>query len=134
MPLFRPATDRIGWATARPDNTCPGCPPAWFHSGFAETDVQGIYVQELDGSFNHTMMPEEDVRLIYPNERIFVVGRDNYYVSLADARRALDVDDVRQIHYVDDYDDEYQDYYVCDPTSPPFNIPGAPANAGEPVR
>lgn len=134
MPLFRPQTDRIGYVVLPTKANCAGCPDAWFHSGFGEQDVQGLYVEQADGTFLHLLADESDVRLVFPNERIFVVGRDGYYLTLAQARQAIDVDLVRSVAYVDDYNDEWQDVYVCDPSSFPHNIPGEEARRAEPIR
>lgn len=134
MPLFRPRTDRVGYTVAESKSSCAGCPDAWFLTGFGEQDVQGLYVQDHDGSFVHLMTDEAAVREMFSDEFIFVVGRDGYYLTMAQARQAIDVDMVRAVNYVDDYNDEWQDVYICDPVTFPHNIPGEEARRAEPIR
>ena len=115
---------------------CAACPDAWFWVGF-DTEysggIQGVYVILDDGSFRYLALPLEDVLASgYPVSRVFEVGRDGYYLTLAQARAAIDIDEVHGIHYVDDFNDEYQDYYICadDDTHTPF----AEAHYAEPIR
>ena len=49
-----------------------------------------------------------------------MVGRGGYYLTMEEARNALPVgcrlDDptfVRGVHYIDDFNDEWQDFYIC---------------------
>lgn len=74
---------------------------------------QGLWVREADGSYTYHVWGYDDaVKNGYADEDIFVVGRDGYYLTLAEARQAIP-DGVKGVHYVDDYNDEFQDFFVC---------------------
>jgi len=74
---------------------------------------QGLYVREPDGSFAWKQWAyDEAVKHGYAHEDIFVVGRSGYYLTLAEARQAIP-DGAHGISYVDDYNDEFQDFFVC---------------------
>ena len=141
MPLMRPMTHSGKLMLLSPDDRskCSDCPDFWFHVSF-DTEfnggTQGFYIKLDDGSFRKVVheTAAEAILWGFPADRVFEVGRDGYYLSLADSRQAVDVDFVHGIHYVDDYNDEWQDVYVCDPALPPFNVPGRETHNAEPIR
>lgn len=123
MPAFYPTqhnVTKIGWPYATRYVTVPS------------QDNQGVIVKESDGSFAVMRRVNEAVES-YPSDRIFEVGRNGYYLSLADARQAIDVDEIHGVRYVDDYNDEWTDYYVVG-SDPRINEPGVEATQAEPVR
>ena len=81
----------------------------------------GLYVREPDGSFTYRLWTYDKAAAEgYADEDIFVVGRGGYYLTMEEARQALplgvDLDDpsfVRGVHYVNDFNDEFQDFFVC---------------------
>lgn len=138
MPLLRPMTHTGSRVLLAPDDVynCAACPDAWFRMNFDtmyDGGTQGCYVQLDDGSYRWLPIDGFRVREDFPPERVFEVGRDGYYLTLAQARDAID-QGVHGVHYVDDFDDEYQDVYVCDPVLFPHNIPGDEAHRPEPIR
>lgn len=134
MPLFRPSTDRIGYAVAETTVDCAGCPDAWFLSGFGEEDVQGVFVRMPTGELVWAPITAMEAYETFAEEDVYEVGRDGYYLTMQQARDTLDRDLVGEVVYCDDYNDEWSDFYICDPASLPHNQPNAIANAGEPIR
>lgn len=78
---------------------------------------QGCYVREDDGSFAWAPSVAQ-ARQNYSHTDIFVIGNEGYYLTMAEARQAL-ADGIQGIHYVDDFNDEWQDIYISS-TNPPF--------------
>lgn len=99
-------------------------------TGFAE-DNQGVYVRGATGAFAFAQLDEATALETYAAKDVFTVGRDGYYLTLDEARQAI-ADGVHGVRYVDDYCDEYQDYYVCKDGDP--NVPYAEAHTPEPIR
>jgi hypothetical protein len=96
----------------------------WFVKEPSAGDDQGVIVQKPDGSFWHHATPGFGE---WFDGTSYAVGR-RYYLSLAEARQAIGVDGIHGISYVDDFNDEYQDYYVCDLA---VNTPGHDAHTPE---
>lgn len=138
MPLFRPTGHAGMLVKLSPGDkpNCAACPDTWFWLDF-DTEFYrgplGVYVLMDDGSFRHLHidMPAA-LASGFPADRIFPVGSDGHYLSMAQARTAIDLDRVTSIYYVDDYSDEYQDFYVCkdDDDHTPF----VEARVAEPIR
>jgi hypothetical protein len=103
--------------------------------------VNGLWVREPDGSFTYKPWSyDEAAKNGYAPEDIFVVGRGGYYLTMEEARMALPLDTdlsdpsfVHGVHYVDDYNDEFQDFFVCaaDGIEPE---PFLEAHAQEPIQ
>ena len=103
--------------------------------------INGLWVREPDGSFMYKPWSyEEAAKNGYAPENIFVVGRGGYYLTMEEARMALPLDTelsdpsfVHGVHYVDDYNDEFQDFFVCaaDGIEPE---PFLEAHAQEPIQ
>ena len=101
----------------------------------------GLYVRETDGSFMYYVWSyDQALKSGYADEDIFVVGRDGYYLTMEEARNAMppgvDLDDptfVHGVHYIDDFNDEWQDFYICaeDGVTPE---PYEEAHAHEPIQ
>jgi len=106
--------------------------PFWINFDMGEP--QGIVIRNADGSFTKTDMNVEEATAsgIDPDD-IFEVGRDGYYLTMAEARQAIDKDFIHGVHYVDDFNDEFQDYFVCeaDGLDPE---PFAEAHKAEPIQ
>ena len=131
MPLFQPETHTPGVDLVLTTSNCPGCPHAWFRSGFAEQDTQGCWVRVSFGVFVWSGAPLDELIAQFGEQNVYEVGRDGYYLTLAEARLAID-GGVHGIRYVDDYNIEYQSYYLCkdDEDHTPF----AEAHVAEPIR
>lgn len=119
MPLFRPtaATGSIMRLSPGDHVRCAACPDAWFWLSF-DTEFYrgpvGVYVLMDDGSFRHLHINAHDALATgFPADRIFPVGTDGHYLSMAQARTAIDADHVTSVMYVDDFNDEWQDYFIC---------------------
>lgn len=113
MPAFTPRRGhytRIGLPSA-----------AWFVKR-QQQDKAGVFVKNGDGSFSWKRAPEA-------GDTVFEVGRGPYYLTLAEAREVLG-DDIVEVSYTDDYNDEYQDYYICNLST---NTPDVPAENAEAV-
>lgn len=111
MPLLRPMTHSNSYTAAyfqRPQHGHP------FWINFDMGEPQGIVIRNADGSFTKTDMNVEEATAsgIDPDD-IFEVGRDGYYLTMAEARQAIDKDFIHGVLYVDDFNDEFQDYFVC---------------------
>lgn len=132
MPLFRPEAHRPGVDARLTPQNCPACPEVWFRSGFAEQDTLGSWVLTPKGEFLWSAAPTDELIAIFGADHVFEGGRDGYYLTMEQARQAIDVDQVHGVHYVDDYNDEYQGYYVCkdDEDHTPF----AEAHVAERIR
>lgn len=84
---------------------------AGFDGGYRKKN--GLYVREADGSYTfQNWYFDEAIRKGYAEEDIFVIGRDGYYLTMEEARQAIP-DGVIGVHYVDDFNDEFQDFFVC---------------------
>ena len=94
---------------------------------------QGLWVREEDGSYTyHQWTFDEALENGYSGDDIFQVGRTGYYLTLEEARQAIP-DGAHGVYYVDDYNDEFQDFFVCaaDGNDPePFKE----AHAPEPIQ
>jgi hypothetical protein len=74
---------------------------------------QGLWVREANGSYAYQEWTfDEALKAGYDESDIFVVGRTGYYLTLAEARQAIP-DGAHGVSYVDDFNDEWQDYYIC---------------------
>ena len=106
--------------------------PHKFATGFG-SKKQGLWVREADGSYTWKQWSyDEAANAGYAYEDIFVVGRADYYLTLAEARQAIP-DGAHGVSYVDDFNDEWQDYYVCaDDGNDPE--PYQEAHAPEPIQ
>lgn len=114
MPAFYPRYGhytRIGLPSA-----------AWFVKR-QQQDKAGVFVRNEDGSFSWKRFPEA-------GDTVFEVGRGPYYLTLAEAREAIDESEVVEVVYTDDYNDEYQDYYICNLST---NTPDVPAENAEAI-
>lgn len=128
MPLFRPEAHRLEADTL----VASGPIHDWFQSGMGADERQGIWVRTSYGVIQHSSTLSLDEAIAqYGEANVFDGGRDGYYLTLDEARLAI-ANGCHGIHYVDDYNDEYQDYYVCkdDDEHTPF----AEAHTAEPVR
>jgi hypothetical protein len=116
--------------------------PHKFATGFdTQPGKQGLYVREADGSYMYYVWSyDEALKKGYADKDIFVIGRDGYYLTMAEARKALPADVplddptfVHGVHYVDDFNDEWQDFYICaeDGVTPE---PYEEAHAHEPIQ
>ena len=123
MPTFTPTQHKI---------TKVGWPWATWYVSVPSQDNQGVIVKENDGSFAWAPSLGEALAN-YPQDRVFEIGHEGYYLSLADARQAIDVDGIHGVKYVDDYNDEWTDYYVVG-SNPSVNEPGVEATQAEPIR
>jgi hypothetical protein len=114
---------------------CSACPEAWFTIPFDtqfDGGTQGVYVQLDDGSFVHLDIEYGDVLAAgFPESRVYEVGRDGYYLTMDEARRAIPAP-VHGVHYVDDFNTEFQDFFVvCDDDD---HTPYAEAHVAELIR
>lgn len=141
MPLFRPTTHAYELDTKlSPLNAsnCVGCPEAWFRSGFGEEENQGVYVRVNTGEIVWAPITAMEAYETFAPEDVFECGRDGYYLTLAQARDAINRDGVHGVMYVDDYNDEYQDVFISDPRDATgqgvTNIPYAESHRAEPIR
>lgn len=104
-----------------------------FTSGFdGGKNKNGLWIRDEDGYRYENWTYDYAKSLGYADEDIFVIGRDGYYLTLEEARQAIP-DGVHGVHYVDDYNDEFQDYFVCkaDGNDPE---PYQEAHAPEPIQ
>jgi hypothetical protein len=93
---------------------------------------QGLWVKEEDGSYTYHQdwTAKDAVEAGY--KEYYEVGRVGYYLTLEEARQAIP-DGAHGVYYVDDYNDEFQDFFVCaaDGNDPePFKE----AHAPEPIQ
>jgi hypothetical protein len=138
MPLFRPTAHTGSLVKLSPGDKpkCAACPDAWFWISFdteAYAGPVGVYVLMDDGSFRHLRRGLQEVLDSgFPPDRVFPVGTDGYYLTMAQARQAIDPDHVTSVYYVDDFNDEWQDYFICDDTVEPF--PYVEAHVKEPIQ
>ena len=73
----------------------------------------GLWVREPNGSYTYQLWNfDEAVKHGYEDKDIFVVGRAHYYLTLAEARQSIN-DGAHGVSYVDDFNDEWQDFYIC---------------------
>ena len=88
--------------------------PHRFATGFdSQPGKNGLWVREPDGSYTYQQWNfDEALKHGYHSDDIFVVGRAGYYLTLEEARQAIP-DGAHGVSYVDDYNDEFQDYFVC---------------------
>ena len=111
MPLLRPMTHSNSYTAAYYSQTPVPGQPFWINFDMGEP--QGVYVREPDGHYVKTDMDEGAAYDAgYAAEDVFVVGRDGYYLSMAEARTAI-TDGVHGVHYVDDFNTEVHDVFVC---------------------
>lgn len=96
-----------------------GLPHALWFVRKQQQDVQGGFVKDA-GTFTWDRFPEGTV---------YEIGRGPYYLTLADARSAIE-DGLLSVVYTDDYNDEYQDYYICNLAT---NTPEVPADTAEAI-
>ena len=83
--------------------------------------INGLYVREPDGSFMYKQWTYDQAAAAgYDHDDIFVVGRGGYYLTMEEARMALPLDTplsdpsfVHGVKYVNDFNDEFQDFFVC---------------------
>ena len=112
MPLLRPMTHSNSYTAAYYSQAPLPGQPFWINFDMGEP--QGMWVRETDGSFTQSNMTfDEALNAGYAEGDIFQVGHDGYYLTMADARQAIDTDSVHGVHYVDDYNNEFQDFFVC---------------------
>ncbi len=135
-----PRRRRRGHAHSLP--ALPHAQPHRFATSFdTQPGKQGLWVRESDGSFMyHEWSYDEASKHGYEDKDIFAVGRDGYYLTMKEARQALPagvpLDDpsfVHGVHYIDDFNDEWQDFYICakDNATPE---PYEEAHAHEPIQ
>jgi len=136
MPLLRPMTHsgtRIRMESPAASK-CPACPDAWFRLPFDTQwngGTQGVYVQYDDGTFGYLRASRQEALAHFPDSRIYEVGRDGYYLTMDEARRAIPAP-VHGVHYVDDFNTEFQDFFVvCDDDD---HTPYAEAHVAELIR
>lgn len=98
-----------------------GLPHASWFVKRQQQDKAGVFVKNGDGSFSWKRAPEA-------GDTVYEIGRGPYYLSLAEAREVIDVAELGEVSYTDDYNDEYQDYYICNPAT---NTPDVPAENAE---
>ena len=111
MPLLRPMTHSNSDAELQLE--LRPSPEHYFWINFDAEVRQGAYIREADGSFTKTNMTyDEALDAGYADGDIFPVGHDGYYLTMAEARQAIG-DSVHGVHYVDDYNDEFQDFFIC---------------------
>jgi|694.fasta_scaffold69135_3 hypothetical protein len=123
MPTFTPTLHQ---------STKIGMPWATWYVSVPTQDNHGVIVKEADGSFAWAPSLEEALKK-YPSDCVYEIGRGGYYLTLTEVRQAVDVDGIHGIAYVDDYNDEWTDYYVVG-SSPRINDPGVEVTQAEPVR
>lgn len=114
MPAFYPQpsrTTRVGLPHA-----------AWFVKRTTQ-DNQGGIVKNMDGTFEWKKHPES-------GDTVYQIGRGPYYLTLAEARAVIDTAEIDSVVYTDDYNDEYQDYYICNLST---NTPDIPADNAEAI-
>ena len=112
MPLLRPMTHSNSYAGLYHNVNLHGSGHAvWINFDMGEP--QGLWVREADGHYVQSNMTyDEALDAGYAEDDIFQVGRDGYYLSMAEARTAI-TDGVHGVHYVDDFNTEFQDFFVC---------------------
>jgi len=138
MPLLRPMTHSGITYPLTPDDkgNCPACPEKWFHVNFDSEyngGRQGFYIQLDDGQFRYvtTGTVNDALDAGFPQDRLYEVGRDGYYLTMDEARRAIPAP-VHGVHYVDDFNTEFQDFFVvCDDDD---HTPYAEAHVAELIR
>ena len=109
MPLFRPRTHSNSYAGLFPNIGWHGN-PMWMD--FDAGEPQGCWVF-TDGRFVKTNLERDDAFREYGPGNVYEVGRDGYYLTMAQARTAIE-DGAKGVHYVDDYNDEFQDFFICE--------------------
>ena len=130
MPLLRPERHLSGQVRLT-QNICPSCPEAWFRSGFGEQEVQGLWVRLENGTFAFADIPLAEAYDVFGDKNVFVGGYDGYYLAMDEARQAIG-DRVHGVHYVDDFNTEFQDFFVvCDDDD---HTPYAEAHVAELIR
>lgn len=107
----------------RNNNMHHGLPSAAWFVRRKQQDVGGVFVKNEDGTFSWKKTRED-------GDTVYEIGRGPYYLSLADARRVIDVEEFGNVVYTDDYNDEYQDYYICNLST---NTPDVPAENAEAI-
>lgn len=130
MPLLRPEVHDSGYVLLT-EHICPDCPKAWFRTGFGEQETQGFIVRTADGRYARGTMPLAEAIAFFGEHNVFEGGRDGYYLSMAEARNAIR-DDVHGVHYVDDFNTEFQDFFIVKDDDD--HTPYAEAHVEEPIR
>jgi hypothetical protein len=115
------------WKPTRHAGVKVGLPWAMYFVTVPQQHKQGCYVREQDGSYAWAPSVWK-AREHYDTKDIFVIGNEGYYLTMAEARQAL-TDGMQGIHYVDDFNDEWQDIYVSS-----TNLPFTEATVPEPIR
>lgn len=118
MPFFTPQ---------RHHNNRVGLPWATYYVTVPSIDDQGYVLRRADGTY--TYMPtgsniDEDGLSIYSPPQYddvgefipgvdyqFDIGRE-YYLSMREARQAIDVDGIHGISYRDLFENEFQDFFI----------------------
>lgn len=95
---------------------------AWFVKRSSQ-DNQGVFVRNEDNTFSWKRTPD-------PGDMVYEIGRGPYYLTLDEAREVIDVAEFPNVVYTDDYNDEYQDYYICNLAT---NTPDVPASEAEAI-
>ena len=154
MPLMRPMTHSGTKYRLTPltKEHCSSCPEAWFNVNFDTEFIggtQGVYIglptkkrpvrEEMASprpyyfdEFTWLPIDEEQALVHFEPWQIFAVGRDGYYLTLEEARLAIDASKVHGVHYHDDFDDELQGYFICKDDDD--HTPYAEAHVSEPIR
>ncbi len=115
------------WKPTRHVGVKVGLPWALYFVTVPPAGGQGCYVREDDGTY--AWAPSVTAaREQYALVDIFVIGNEGYYLTMAQARQAL-ADGMQGIHFVDDYNDEWQDVYVS-ATNEPFTEATEPEPIG----
>jgi len=79
---------------------------------FDAGEPQGCYVFN-GSSYVKTDLDRDTAFAQYGPENVFEVGRDGYYLSMGQARTAI-LDGAKGVHYVDDFNSEFQDFFICE--------------------
>jgi hypothetical protein len=105
-----------------------GLPYAMYFVSHPVQDKQGVIVKALDGTFSwrtRNIMLDETI-----DGTVYEIGREGYYLTLAEAREAINNSDVYGISYTDDYNDEYQDFFICNTAT---NTPDVTTDTAEAI-
>lgn len=116
MPTFQPEQDfaKVGWPYA-----------TWYVDQMVESSAYGI---NNDGTYEiiNGVMPEDYERFTMG---LYRPGYE-YYITMEQARIIIPLN-IGTVRYVDDYNDEYSNFFVCDTR---LNKPNYPAVVPQPIE